>query len=79
MKRRIISEHQSSDCPKQIIDCDDCKQEILREQMPQHAWICPEKIIPCTYNVYGCRHKGKRVDLDQHLVQHKERHLILKV
>lgn len=54
-------------CKQRKLQCPDCGSEIIRPEVLAHSLGCPEAIRPCSAAPYGCTHKSKRAELDEHL------------
>ena len=60
-----------------FISCPDCKEEILGKALDHHRnKECKEFEIQC--EVHGCDFKTKRMWMDAHLREKKDKHELLK-
>ena len=66
IQRRNLQAHLHAICIKGIITCDDCGEEIVREDEVDHDVECPNKIIPCKWFNYGCVNTFQRHRVDAH-------------
>ena len=62
-----VEDHKEKICKERNVSCELCSEEILRCQQSQHDEICPDKIIPCKYEGYGCKFIAKRISQQDHL------------
>jgi len=66
-----MEEHREFSCRQRQSHCDLCGAEILRCEISEHDKECPEKVVSCKWDEYGCEHKAKRVDLQNHTTECK--------
>ena len=66
MMEMDVEQHQKNRCGG-IVVCPHCNGEHMRRELPEHIEECPEALLPCSANAYGCTHLSKRTELDRHL------------
>ncbi|XP_076035019.1 TNF receptor-associated factor 6-like [Oratosquilla oratoria] len=65
-------------CPRILVPCEMCDTMMPRGDVPSHTRnVCPRVIVNCLFAEHGCHHKMTRADLDQHMEQATQQHLIL--
>ncbi|XP_062981636.1 TNF receptor-associated factor 5 [Elgaria multicarinata webbii] len=59
--------HEKTDCPDYPLTCPQgCMQIIVKKEVEDHVFVCPEMEIDCPYKQYGCLTKIKRGELSEH-------------
>ena len=54
----------ATECPRRVIACDHCEEDIVLESKAEHEAVCPRKPVVCAY----CKNKGLlRGELKEHL------------
>ena len=67
-------------CPMKEIECDECKQSLLRKDMDKPLKeVCREGLSECPFAKYGCKELWKLKYLDIHLARNEVYHLKLQV
>ncbi|KAK3746437.1 hypothetical protein QZH41_012150 [Actinostola sp. cb2023] len=73
-----LQEHKKV-CPKCPVSCpNNCGRKLPREKVTSHkSSECPLTIVPCSYESFGCNFKGKRQDLNDHVMNSMSEHLTI--
>lgn len=67
-----------SKCGKAPVSCPHkCDVSLTRDTLDDHLVQCPNVTIPCTFREAGCRFKGRKQLLDQHMTSSSQQHLQL--
>ena len=71
-----LSEH-SLECPAMPVECPNkCAQSVPRSHLKEHLLReCSERLLPCKYNVGGCKFQGNNANLEAHYKESMETHL----
>lgn len=74
-------DHIKQTCPNKEILCDLlCGASLHRQALESHKMkVCSEFVVMCPYIDDGCDRKMKRKDLDQHLSEREDLHMMLRV
>ncbi|XP_068219755.1 TNF receptor-associated factor 6-like isoform X2 [Palaemon carinicauda] len=65
-------------CSRVTVTCEMCGAMMSRGEVPSHTTeYCPKVVVACTFAEHGCHHKMTRSDLDQHMEQATQYHLLL--
>ena len=60
--------HHDNECEEYMIECNHCKEYVKKKVMNLHIEInCPDYIVSCSFQGYGCIVSRKRKDMDEHL------------
>ncbi|KAH9401295.1 TNF receptor-associated factor 4 [Tyrophagus putrescentiae] len=61
---KSLPSHMATECPRRVIACDHCEEDIVLESKAEHEAVCPRKPVVCAY----CKNKGLlRGELKEHL------------
>lgn len=61
---KSLPSHMATECPRRVIACDYCEEDIVLESKAEHEASCPRKPVVCNY----CKVKGLlRGELKEHL------------
>ena len=63
LPRSEREEHETNTCPKRIIDCDYCYEDVKAEDKDKHLQVCFEFPIPCPNE---CGANFTRIDISKH-------------
>ena len=53
------------------------KREIKRKYMEAHLEVCPRQPLDCPYKDAGCTYKAPRKDMESHIQNSMEEHLLI--
>lgn len=67
-----------SKCSKCPVVCPHgCDTAVTRHDVDSHAKECPNVAISCAFKDAGCRFKGRKAAVEQHIEAHSRQHLLL--
>ena len=55
-----MQDHREGFCKDRFMTCDYCAKTIVRCKELEHAKECSDKVVPCEWAGYGCRHEAMR-------------------
>ena len=65
-------------CPELKLRCSKCgERNIKRKDMTDHQSQCPKEPVECPFKEAGCEVKPLRSELDDHMTQNTQQHLML--
>jgi len=65
-------------CPELKLKCSKCgERNIKRKDMGEHKSHCPKEPVECRFKEAGCDVKPLRSELDDHMTQNTQQHLML--
>jgi len=65
-------------CPELKLKCSKCgERNIKRKDMGEHQSHCPKEPVECRFKEAGCDVKPLRSELDDHMTQNTQQHLVL--
>jgi len=65
-------------CPELKLRCSKCgERNIKRKDMTDHQSQCPKEPVECQFKEAGCDKKPLRSELDDHMTQNTQQHLVL--
>ena len=67
-------------CPELKLRCSKCgERNIKRKDMTDHQSQCPKEPVDCRFKEAGCEVKPLRSELDDHMTQNTQQHLMLMI
>lgn len=65
MSKKKMQDHEN-ECPKKQVKCE-CGLELFREELEKHKVNdCIEQETECSFNIYGCKERIKRKEIEKH-------------
>ena len=67
VRENCMKKHIENECGLKELNCDECKENVLRQDMNEHIFkSCREKIGECPFRKYGCMERIKWKEMDIH-------------